>query len=123
MKSVTRRNRTSLLALMAASTLVIGLTPMALAESESGGFVFGGGESESGGPGNSGAESDSGGVLWGAGSSESGGPADSGAESDSGGIAQSGAESASGGPTDTGASSEAIVSSHRIGYYVQYYGQ
>ncbi|MBZ0185307.1 MAG: MSCRAMM family adhesin SdrC [Candidatus Obscuribacterales bacterium] len=96
----------------------------AQAESESGGFVFGGGESESGGPSNSGAESDSGGVIWGDANSESGGPADSGAESDSGGIAQSGAESESGGPTDTGADSEAgsIISSHRIGQYVQYYG-
>jgi hypothetical protein len=56
------------------------------AESESGGFVFGGGDSESGGVYNSGAESDSGGARNSGSSSQSGGALNSGAESDSGGI-------------------------------------
>jgi hypothetical protein len=77
------------------------------AESESGGFVFGGGN-QSGGfmpVGRSGGN-ESGGVLWGDGSSESGGATMSGAESDSGGLVEVGNHSETGGPLQVGSNDE-----------------
>ncbi len=78
----------------------------AIADSESGLFVYGGGESESGGAADTGASSDSGGVLWGQASTQSGGPQDSGAESDSGGVVETGNASESGGPDYQGNTDE-----------------
>jgi hypothetical protein len=77
------------------------------AESESGGFVFGGGN-QSGGfvPIGRGTGSESGGVLWGDGSSESGGATMSGAESDSGGAVEIGNSSETGGPLQVGSTDE-----------------
>ncbi len=76
-----------------------------LAESESGGFIMGGGN-ESGGVYNSGAESESGGVYNSGAESESGGVYNNGAESESGGLAEVGASSESGGVYGSGAESE-----------------
>ncbi len=75
------------------------------AESESGGFIMGGG-SESGGVYGSGAESESGGVYNSGAESESGGVYNNGAESESGGLSEVGASSESGGVYGSGAESE-----------------
>ncbi|GEM_PF-569422 len=77
----------------------------ALADSEAGGFIMGGGN-ESGGVFNSGAESESGGVYNSGAESESGGVYNNGAESESGGLAEVGASSESGGVYGSGAESE-----------------
>ena len=90
--------------LIAAAVISLAFLAPALCESESGGFVYGGGDSESGGPFLWG-DSDSGGVRWG--ESDSGGVRNSGAESDSGGRAGIGAESESGGPRNTGSETDA----------------
>jgi len=89
-----------------AAVAVISLTFLApaLCESEAGGFVFGGGESESGGA-ELWGDSQSGGVLWGR--NESGGVRDSGAESDSGGMAEVGNHNEAGGATGSGAETQA----------------
>jgi hypothetical protein len=77
------------------------------AESESGGFVWGGGN-QSGGfvPIGRGGGNESGGVLWGDGSSESGGATMSGAESDSGGMLEVGNSSETAGPLMVGSNDE-----------------
>jgi hypothetical protein len=86
------------------------------AESESGGFVWGGGN-QSGGfvPIGRGSGNETGGVLWGDGSSESGGTSMSGAESDSGGLVEVGNSSETGGPLAVGSSDEnkLIVKTYR----------
>ncbi len=88
------------------------------ADTESGLFVYGGGDSESGGAADTGAVSETGGVLWGQGSTESGGPADTGADSDSGGLVEVGNSSESGGPDYTGNSNETRL---RLQSYVKSY--
>jgi hypothetical protein len=88
------------------------------ADTESGLFVFGGGDSESGGPTDTGSTSETGGVLWGQGNSQSGGPADTGADSDSGGLVEVGNSSESGGPEYTGNSNETKL---RMQTYVKTY--
>ncbi len=105
-----------LLASFAALALVSGLNlAPALAESESGGFVFGDG-------------TETGGVTplgeW----NESGGISGLGNRNESGGTYGTGAESESGGVTQTGASSESDLyskdPSNESGFnaYVKYYG-
>ena len=88
------------------------------AETESGLFVYGGGDSESGGAADTGAVSETGGVLWGQANSQSGGPADTGADSDSGGMVEIGNSSESGGPDYTGNSTETRL---RLQTYVHSY--
>jgi hypothetical protein len=88
------------------------------ADTESGLFVYGGGDSESGGATDTGSVSETGGVLWGQGNSQSGGPGDTGAESDSGGVVQAGGSSESGGPMYDGNSNETRL---RVQTYVKNY--
>ncbi|MDR3616978.1 MAG: hypothetical protein P4L53_25695 [Candidatus Obscuribacterales bacterium] len=85
----------------------ISVSAPALAESESGGFVWGGGN-QSGGfvPVGRGSGNETGGVLWGDGSSESGGATMSGAESDSGGMVEVGNSSETAGPLMVGSNDE-----------------
>ena len=112
--------------LLAATVLAFSLSASAaFADSESGGFIFGGG-SESGGIYDTGASSASTG-LWGTGESQSGGLWDTGSESESGGLADSGAESESGGLSQTGAESESnkrqeMTTIENQADYVRYYG-
>jgi hypothetical protein len=77
----------------------------AVADSESGGFVFDSG-SESGGAEDTGAESEAGNVRHGDSATESGGALASGSESDSGGLVETGAETESGGPNYQGNTDE-----------------
>lgn len=94
----------SALALTVVASLNLALP--ALAESEAGFFVIGGG-SESGGVYSTGASSETGGVSQSGAESETGGVRESGAESESGGISQTGAESETGGIRQVGAETEA----------------
>lgn len=108
-----------------AAVASLSLTNVAMADSEAGFIMVGGGDSASGGVGSAGS-TESGGYQWG--NSESGGPMDTGAESDSGGVLQSEASSQSGGVYDTGSSSSAVWggtenSVANTGRYVQYYGR
>lgn len=107
------------IAMAAAASLA--MSNAAMADSEAGFIMVGGGESASGGVGSAG-EAENEGYHWG--ETESGGPMDTGAESDSGGALQSEASSQSGGAFNAGSSSEAIVGGgdNSIGRYVQYYG-
>jgi hypothetical protein len=90
---------------LALTTIGWGFGLAALADTESGGWVWGG-DSESGGPTDTGSESDSGGMRANAGVSESGGFYANGGLSESGGARAQGAESESGGFVETGAESE-----------------
>jgi hypothetical protein len=101
--------------LAAAAVISLAFLAPALCDSESGGFVYGGGDSESGGVPLWG-DSDSGGILWGR--SESGGVRNSGAESDSGGRADIGAHNESGGPAATGSEAD---SRPDAGMYIKNY--
>ncbi len=103
-----------------ALALVAFVAAPAMAESEAGMFIFGGG-SESGGfsPVGTGGSSESGGYYQNGASSQSGGPTMSGAESESGGMAEVGSSSESGGIYDTGASSEASTFNPQFG--IKYY--
>jgi hypothetical protein len=89
----------------AAALMTLAFLTPALCDSEAGGFVFGGGDSESGGASPLGTgDNQSGGVRWGENESSAWG---SGAESDSGGLAEVGYSTESGGPTDTGSETDA----------------
>ena len=124
MKIDKREIKVCTIALATGFALLLASNPAAFAESEAGGFVFGGGTSESGGAYMSGASAESGGPLWGASTTESGGATDTGAESESGGVAGSASTTESGGETMTGAESEATYDGGNINYgaYVKYYG-
>ena len=101
---------------LAIALSAITLCAPAIAESESGGFVWGGGN-QSGGfvPVGRGSGSESGGVFWGSGNSESGGASMSGAESGSGGMVEVGNNSESGGPLEVGSDqgNKLIVKTYR----------
>ena len=125
MRQTSKSLKTLFFSMALATVASLSLSNAAMADSEAGFIMVGGGESESGGVGSAGS-TESGGYQWG--NSESGGPLDTGAESDSGGALQSEASSQSGGATSAGSSSEAVwggsentVSS--MGRYVQYYGR
>jgi hypothetical protein len=77
----------------------------AFADSESGGFVWGGG-SESGGATGTGSDSESGGFRGNGGSTESGGFYNNGSTSESGGERGNGSSSESGGMSELGSSTE-----------------
>ncbi len=114
--------RTLVFGMALAAVASLSLLGAARADSEAGFIMVGGGESASGGVGSAG-ETESGGYKWG--ESESGGPLDTGAESDSGGALQSEASSQSGGAYASGASSSAVWGGNEnsVGRYVQYYGR
>lgn len=125
MRQTSKSLKTLFFSMALAAVASLSLSNVAMADSEAGFIMVGGGSSESGGVGSAGT-TESGGYQWG--NSESGGPMDTGAESDSGGVLQSEASSQSGGALNSGGSSGAIwggsentVSS--LGRYVQYYGR
>ena len=122
MKQTNKSLRTLVFGMALAALASLSLLGTAKADSEAGFIMVGGGESESGGVGSAGS-TESGGYHWG--ETESGGPMDTGAESDSGGVLQSEASSQSGGAYDSGASSQAVFGGgeNTVGRYVQYYGQ
>jgi hypothetical protein len=121
MRQTSKSLKTLVFAMALASVASLSLTTVAMADSEAGFIMVGGGESASGGVGSAG-ETESGGYHWG--ESESGGPMDTGAESDSGGALQSEASSQSGGAYSAGSSSSAVWggNDNSMGRYVQYYG-
>jgi hypothetical protein len=97
-----------------ATILSAGLTVLALswgcslaahADSESGGFVWGGG-SESGGVAGNGSSTESGGEQANVGTTESGGFYNNGSSTESGGERGNGSSSESGGVTEVGSESE-----------------
>ena len=108
------------LTVLAAVSAALFFSARAMADSEAGGFVFGGGESESGG-GYLWGDSASGGTRWGA--NESGGVTDTGAESDSGGYAAVGSSSEAGGAFGSGSSSHSTTQSSNVDRpVIQYWG-
>lgn len=124
MKQTSKSLKTLFFSMALAAVATLSLTTVAMADSEAG-FIMIGSGSESGGVGSAGS-TESGGYQWG--NSESGGPLDTGAESDSGGALQSEASSQSGGALNSGASSKAIWGGSddtisNMGRYVQYYGR
>lgn len=125
MRQTSKSLKTLFFSMALAAVASLSLTNVAMADSEAGFIMVGGGDSASGGVGSAGS-TESGGYQWG--NSESGGPMDTGAESDSGGVLQSEASSQSGGVYDTGSSSSAVWggtenSVTNTGRYVQYYGR